>query len=83
MEPLDLLLEDLWNFYKRMKNYPQDENMAERFIYFRDHSTSGVDCKYARGCKKIFLERDRAELREMFLECLSSWRKLEGEDFGR
>lgn len=61
----------------------RSEGMLERYNWFINNSNMGDDCTYARKCEDLFLRDDYEEIRDLFLECLEEFRKIEGLTFGR
>ena len=78
------LLTVLQTFVKRVTTRPGgSEGFCERYNFFLESSIHGADCAYARKCMDLFLSEDYPEIRVLFLELLSEFRKVEGAGFGR
>lgn len=81
------LLTSLHSLWDRLSRHASGDKrtggMLERYVYFLEHSEHGENCAYAVKSKDLFLRFDYEEIRDLFLTCLTEFRKVEGEDWGK
>ena len=85
------LMEKLFELMQRMDQRKPREGQLEgdmngclrRYYYFIYNSTYGRDCKYAAKYKDIFLNEDYEDIKKLFLEALTEFRNIEGDEFGK
>lgn len=77
------LLTSLFALWQRMAGAQKNGGMLERYNWFLNNSEYKEDCAYTLKCQDLFLKLDYEEVKTLFLECLSEFRKVEGDSFGR
>lgn len=78
------LLKQLHSFSTRVqKRENGTEGWCERYNYFIVTSEHGESCNYAKKCLDLFLADDYEAIKQQFLSLLDTFRKVEGETFGR
>lgn len=76
------LIEDLDNFRVNLQKYLDRLNKSGVQRTNGLKTNLGADCPYYKKSRDIFLNKDYEELKRLFLEVLSSYRTIEGKEFG-